>query len=67
MTTNLQLSITKTKKKTKNKNQLSKQLEQKQNHRNGDDREGYQWGGTEQGEKVQGIRSINDSYKVGGD
>ena len=31
--------------KNKNKNKLSKQLEQEQNHRNGDHMEGYQWGG----------------------
>ena len=31
-------------KQTKNKNKLSKQLEQEQNHRNGDHMEGYQWG-----------------------
>ena len=61
MTTNLQLSITKTKKKTKNKNQLSKQLEQKQNHRNVDHMEGYQWWSVKgrEGEKVQRISSIN--------
>ena len=29
--------------KTKTKNKLSKQLEQEQNHRNGDHMEGYQW------------------------
>ena len=34
-------------KKNKNKNKLSKQLEQEQNHRNGDHTEGYQWGGGE--------------------
>ena len=28
----------------KNKNKLNKQLEQEQNHRNGDHMEGYQWG-----------------------
>ena len=40
MTTNSQLS------KTEFKNQnLSKQLEQEQNHRNGHHMEGYQWGG----------------------
>ena len=38
MTTNSQLSTT----KPKNKNKLSKQLEHKQNHRNGDHLEGYQ-------------------------
>ena len=46
MTTSSQLSITKPK---KNKHKLSKQLEQEQNHRNGDQMEGYQWGG-ERGE-----------------
>ena len=52
--------------KTKNKNKLSKQLEQEQNHRNGDHMEGYQWGRGEgkMGEKVQGIRSINGRYKI---
>ena len=37
MTTNSQLLTT----KPKNKNKLSKQLEQEQNHRNGDHMEGY--------------------------
>ena len=41
MTTNSQLLTTKPK-KTKNKNKLRKQLEQEQNHRNGDHMEGYQ-------------------------
>ena len=41
MTTNSQLSTTEPKTKTTNK--LSKQLEQEQNHRNGDHMEGYQW------------------------
>ena len=41
MTTNSQLLTTEPK---KNKNKLSKQLEQEQNHRNGDHMEGYQWG-----------------------
>ena len=44
MTTNSQLLTTKTK-KTKNENELSKQLEQEQNHRNGDHMKGYQQGG----------------------
>ena len=39
MTANSQLSITEPK---KNKNKLSKELEQEQNHRNGDHMEGYQ-------------------------
>ena len=43
MTTNSQLSTTKPK-KNKTKNKLSKQLEQEQNHRNGNHMEGYQWG-----------------------
>ena len=30
--------------KNKNKNKMSKQLEQQQNHRNGDHLEVYQWG-----------------------
>ena len=63
MTTNSQLSTTEPK---KNKNKLSKQLEQEQNHRNGDHREDYQqgvgWGRVE--EKVQGIRSINGRHKI---
>ena len=57
MTTNSQLSTT----KPKTKNKLSKQLEQEQNHRNGDHMEGYQQEsgrGTERG-KVQRISSIN--------
>ena len=40
MTTNPQLSTTELK-KTKTKKKLSKQLEQKQNQRNGDHLEGY--------------------------
>ena len=39
MTTSSQLSTTELK---KNKNELSKQLEQEQNHRNRDHMEGYQ-------------------------
>ena len=31
----------------KNKNAVSKQIEQEQNHRNGDHMEGYQWKGEE--------------------
>ena len=50
MTTNSQLSTTEPKKKQK----LSKQLEQEQNHRNGDHMEGYQRVGEvgREGEKV---------------
>ena len=59
MRTNSQISTTETKKQ-----KLSKQLEQEQNHRNGDQMEGYQWGGGEWREKVQGIRSINGRYKI---
>ena len=60
MTTNSQLSTTEPK-NYKNKNELSKQLEQEQNHRNGDHMEGHRWGsgrGRER-EKVQRISSIN--------
>ena len=42
MTTNSQLSTTELKKQ---KHNLSKQLEQEQNQRNGDHMEGFQWGG----------------------
>ena len=57
MTTNSQLSIT----EPKNKNTLSKQLEQEQNHRNGDHMGGYQQGSRRgrEGGKVQKISSIN--------
>ena len=53
MTTNSQLSTTEPKKKNQKQN-LSKQLEQEQNHRNGDHMEGYQQGSGRgrEGEKV---------------
>ena len=59
MTTNSQLLTMET--KNKNKNKLSKQLEQKQNHRNGDHMEGYQQGSGRgrEGGKAQRISSIN--------
>ena len=65
ITTSSQLSTTEPK-KNKSKNELSKQLEQEQNHRNGDHTEGYQQGrgGRRMGEKVQGIRIINGRYKI---
>ena len=44
MTIDSQLSTTEPKRK-KSKNKLSQQLEQEQNHRNGDHMEGYQRGG----------------------
>ena len=59
MTANSQLLTTTPKQQRKQK--LSKQLEQEQNHRNGDHVEGYQqesWMGREVG-KVQRISSIN--------
>ena len=64
MTTNSQLLTTEP--KNKNKNKLSKQLEEEQNHRNGDHMEGYQWEEWEgeTGEKVQRISSINGRYKI---
>ena len=54
--------------KTKNKSKLSKQLEQEQNHRNGDHMECYQQGsGRErEGGKVQKISSINGRQKMTG-
>ena len=57
MTTNSQLLTT----TPKNKSKLSKQLEQEQNHRNGDHMEGYQGasGRGREGGKVQIISSIN--------
>ena len=59
MTTNTQLSTT----EPKSKNNLSKQVEQEQNHRNGDHMEGYQRRGVgRMGEQVQGIRSVNGRY-----
>ena len=60
MATLSQVSITEPK-KSKSKNELSKQLEQEQNHRNRDHVEGYQQGveGRRMGAKVQGIRNIN--------
>ena len=62
MTTKPQLSTTEPKKK----NELSKQLEQEQNHRNGDHMEGYhqEGRGERMWDKVQGIISINDRYKI---
>ena len=64
MTTNSQLSTTEPKKQKQNK--LSKQLEQKQNQKNGDHMVGYERGRGRRrmGEKVQGIRSISGRYKV---
>ena len=68
MITNSQLSTIEPKKikiKINNKNKLSKQLEQDQNHRNGDHMEGFQWGGRvgRMGKKVQGISGINVGTK----
>ena len=62
MTTNSQLL--KMESKNKNKNKLNKQLEQEQNHRNGDHMEGYKWvaGGGKMGEKVQVISSIIEPW-----
>ena len=60
MTRNSQLSTNELKKTQKTKNKPSKQIEQEQNHRNGDHKEGYQQvkgGGNEK--KLQAIGSIN--------
>ena len=56
MTANSQLLTTTP--KTKNKSKLGKQLEQEQNHRDGDHMEGYQQG-RGRGGKAQRISSIN--------
>ena len=65
MTTNSQLSTTEPKSKTKTKSELRKQLEQEQNHRNGDHMEGFQWGrrGIIVG-KGKGISSITGRHKI---
>ena len=52
MTTNSQLSTTEPKKQ-----KLSKQLEQQQNHSNGDHMEGYQWRREENGGKGTGNKN----------
>ena len=46
------------------KQKLSKQLQQEQNHRNGDHVEGFQLGEGIMGEKVQGIRNIIGRHKM---
>ena len=60
MTANSQLITTTPKSK------LGQQLEQEQNHRNGDHMEGYQQrsGRGREGVKVQRISSINDRWKI---
>ena len=51
--------------KTKQNKKLSKQLEQEENHRNGDHMEGYQLrGGRGKRVEVQGIRSIISRHKI---
>ena len=57
VTKNSQLLTTEPKKKKK---KLSKQLEQDQNHRNGDHMKGFQWKGGwgEWGEKIHGIKAL---------
>ena len=64
ITNSEQLSMTEPKKTKQNKNKLGKQLEEEQNHRNGDNMEGHQWGGRRMGEKVQGISSMIGRYKI---
>ena len=53
--------INKNKNKNKNKSKLSRQLEQEQNHRNGDHMKGYQQGSGRgrEGGKVQRISNVN--------
>ena len=66
MAINPQLSTNEPKKVKEKQQKLSKQLEQEQNHRNGNHMEGYQRGGgwERMGKKVQGIRSINGRYRI---
>ena len=61
MTTNSQLSTTVP--KQKQKQELSKQLEQEQNHRNGDHVEGYQQGEGE-GNRRKGTRNKKHKWQV---
>ena len=63
LTTNSKLLTTEPKKQ---KQKLSKQLDQEQNHRNGDHMERYQWGwgAGRTGEKAQGIRNIISRHKI---
>ena len=63
MTTNSQQSTTESK---NNKNKLSKQLEQEQNHRNGDHLRviSREVEGGRMREKIQGIRRINCRYTI---
>ena len=62
MTANSQLLTTTPEQK---QSKLGKQLEQEQNHRNGDHMEGYNRGvGGEERGKVQRISSINGRYKI---
>ena len=63
MTTNSQLLITEHKKKNKNKKKVSKQVEQEQNHRNGDHMEGYQWG-VGGGERGKGTENKQHKWQV---
>ena len=53
-------------KEKQRKKKPSKQLEQEQNHRNGDQMEGYQREGVggRMGVKVEGKRSIKCRYKI---
>ena len=62
LTMNSQLSTTESK---NNKNKLSKQLEQEQNHRNGDHMEGYQWGGRENRGKGTGNKKHKQQVQNG--
>ena len=61
MITNSQISTTELK---NNKSKLSKELEEEQNHRNGDHMESYQWGEGRMEGKKQGIKSIIARYKI---
>ena len=57
MRTKSQLLTTKPKTQNKNKNKISKQLEQEQNHRNGDHLEGFQRGSGRGRERGKGTEN----------
>ena len=63
---NIKMAINSSYQQLNLKSKLSKQAEQKQNHRYGDYFQGYQLGGRRgrMEEKVQGLRSIIGRYRI---
>ena len=64
MTTKSQLSTTEPKNQPTNKQKLSQQLEQEENHRNGDHLEGYQRGGGRGREGGKGTGNKKHKWSV---